>query len=151
MYINSVATTVLVPPNEIICPGDTVTFNCSVTLSTCGVLSWSVNNVAVGSFLDITGQVGTRASNPDFPGVVATITDVDVDANNISSSLTISFVGLNNSVVHGSQILCTDHNEQDQRELMVASQFIIASYYCMFIVIFSNRPGDHCVSNPREC
>ena len=150
MYINSVATTVLVPPNEIICRGDTVTFNCSVTLSTCGVLSWSVNNVAVGSFLDITGQVGTRASNPDFPGVVATITDVDVDANNISSSLTISYVGLNNSVV-----LCTDHNEQDQRELMVASQFIIAiattacfSFYC---IIFSNRPGDHCVSNPREC
>ena len=122
--INSVATTVLVPPNEIICPGDTITFNCSVTLSTCGVLSWSVNNVAVGSFLDVTGQVGTRSSNPDFPGVVATITDVDVDANNISSSLTISlkFAGFNNSVVHGSQILCTDHNEQDQRELMVASQ-----------------------------
>ena len=129
-YINSVATTVLVPPNETICPGDTITFNCSVTLSTCGVLSWSVNNIAVGSFLDVTGQVGTRASNPDFPGVVATITDVDVDANNISSSLTISFAGFNN-VVNGLQILCTDHNEQDQRELMVASQ--------LFTTVFPNQ------------
>ena len=53
-----------------------------------------VNNIAVGSFLDVTSQVGTRASNPDFPGVVATITDIDVDANNITSSLTISSAGL---------------------------------------------------------
>ena len=118
-----VATTVLVPPDETICPGDTVTFNCSVTLSTCGVLSWSINNTAVGSFLDVTGQVGTRASNPDFQGVVATITDIDIDANNISSSLTISSAGFNN-VAPGSQILCTDHNEQDQRNLVVASQLI---------------------------
>ena len=109
------------PPDETICPGDTVIFNCSVTLSTCGVLSWSVNNIAVGSFLDVTGQLGTRASNPDFPGVVATITDIDFDANNISSSLTISSAGFNN-VIRGSQILCTDHNEQDQMNLMVASQ-----------------------------
>ena len=106
-------------PDETVCPGDTVIFNCSVTLSTCGVLSWSVNNIAVGSFLDVTGQVGTRASNPDFPGVVATITDIDVDANNITSSLTISSAGI--IVAHGSPVLCTDHNEQDQRNLVVAS------------------------------
>ena len=114
-----IATTVLVPPDKTICHGDDVTFNCSVTLSTCGVLSWSVNNIAVGSFLDVTGQLGTRASNPDFPGVVASITDINVDANNISSSLTISSAGVN--VPHDSQILCTDDNEPDQRNLVIAS------------------------------
>lgn len=119
----------LVPPDKTICPRDTVTFNCSVTLSTCGVLSWSVNNIAVGSFLDVTGLVGTRASNPDFPGVVATITDVDIDANNISSSLTISSAGFDN-VNDGSHILCTDHNEQDQRDLVIASQLIIKITDC---------------------
>lgn len=97
-----------------------MTFNCSVTPSTCGVLSWSINSIAVGSFLDITAQIGTKASNPDIHGVVASITDIDSDSNNISSSLTISSAGFN--VAHGSQIICTDYNRQDQSNLVIASK-----------------------------
>ena len=106
------------PPDETVCRGDDVIFNCR-TQSTCGVLSWSVDNIAVGSFLDITSQIGTRASNPDFPGVVASITDIHVNENNISSSLTIFSVGIN--VMNGSLILCTNHNEPAQRNLVIAS------------------------------
>ena len=111
----------LVPPSAVVCPGDSVTLNCSVTSSTCGVLSWSIDSVAVGTFLDVTGQLGTKASNPDISGVLANITDISSEANNISSTLAISSAGFD--VANDSQIVCTDGivNEQTGWNLIIAS------------------------------
>ena len=109
----------LVPSSAIVCPGDSVTLNCSVTSSTCGVLSWSIDDVAVGTFLDVTGQLGTKALNPDIPGVLASITDINSEANNISSTLAISSAGYD--VANYSQVSCTDGIEQTGWNLIIAS------------------------------
>ena len=119
-FFTFIATTLLTSPTGTICPGGSVTFQC--TTSGTGQLIWTIDSVSAGIFNTVSDNVG--ATSEIIQGVTTTLTAKNEAQSTLTSSLDISSAGV--VVESGAMIACSDavtSGNTQSAQLLVTCKF----------------------------